>query len=57
MQFSLGNKWKMCLVKASDVYIRVKKGFLSELKNMHIEVEVFGIGNITIDVGTMESLS
>lgn len=47
----------MCLAKASNVYIRVKKGFLSELKNMHIEVEVFGIGNITIDVGTMERLS
>ena len=50
MQFSLGNKWKMCLAKPSNVYIRVKKGFLSEPKNMHTEVEVFGIGNITIDV-------
>lgn len=52
MQFSLGNKWKMCLTSPSNVYIRVEKGLLSELKNMRIEVEVFGIGNITTDVGT-----
>lgn len=42
----------MCLASPSNVYIRVEKGFLSELKNLRIEVEVFGIGNITTDVGT-----
>lgn len=52
MQFSLGNKWKMCLAKPSNVYIRAEKGFVSELKNLLIEVEVFGTGNITTYVGT-----
>lgn len=47
----------MCLASPSNVYIRVEKGFLSELKNLCIEVEVFGIGNITTDVEqTMKKL-